>query len=562
MPLALRYYQRDAIAALYDYFAKYTGNPIVAMPTGTGKSIVIAEFLRGLFCAWPGQRAVMVTHVEELIKQNFDELAELWPTAPVGIFSAGLGRKEIRPITFCGIKSVVGRGALLGHVDIVLIDECHLVSPEDETSYELFLAELRAINPKVKVIGLTATPYRLGQGLLTEPTEKKGVLKPPIFSDICYDITGLEPFNRLIAEGYLCNLVPKPTNTKLDVSNVETRGGDFVKEQLQASVDVDELTYGAVREMVQLGHDRKHWLIFGTGTKHCEHIVSALDSFGISAACIHSKTTKEDRKENVRKFKAGEIRALVNNVIFTAGFNFRPIDLIGDLQPTTSASRHVQKNGRGTRSSPETGKTDCMVLDFAGNVPRLGPINNPIIPRRKKKGEGGIDTAPVRLCPSCNTWNHASRRVCLHCNAEFPPPVFGGPNLTTTAGTDALIVGAQAEILVFKVDRTEYREHRPHFSSGKPSSLKVEYYCGMRQFSDFVCLEHDGYPSKKAREWWRNAADDHNTEPPATIAAALSCLEILQRPTHIRVWVNTKHPAVMAYDYSGTAFGTEKPVFV
>lgn len=561
---ALRYYQTEAIAAIYDYFRKYApnaGNPIVALPTGTGKSIVIAEFLRGLFCKWPGQRVMMLTHVKELIAQNFAELLELWPMAPAGIYSAGLGRKEVRPITFAGIKSVVGKGDLFGWVDIVLIDECHLVSPDDDTAYELFLAELRAINPKVKVVGLTATPYRLGQGLLTEPTERNGKVKPSFFTDICYDITQRDAFNRLIEEGYLCNLIPKKTNTQFDVSQVEVRGGEFVAGQLQKAVDVDELTYAAVAELVHLGQDRKHWLLFGTGTKHCEHIVAALDSFGIPAACVHSKTSDVDRDKNVADFKASRIRALVNNVIFTAGFNFRPIDLIGDFQPTTSASRHVQKYGRGTRMSPETGKENCLVLDFAGNTRRNGPINDPVIPKRKgKKLDGEINLAPVKLCVSCSTWNHASKKVCEHCGGAFPVFASLDPKINATASTDALIaVGAPAEVLIFKVDRVEYRRHLPHHSSDKPPSLKVEYYCGLRQFSDFVCLEHEGFASKKGRDWWRECAEDCNTEPPKTVAEALQRLEVLQRPSHIRVWVNCKVPRVMAYDYSGTAFGTEKP---
>lgn len=557
--IALRYYQREAIAALYDYFSRYTGNPILALPTGTGKSIVIAEFLRGLFCAWPGSRAVMATHVKELIAQNYAELVDLWPTAPAGIFSAGLGRKEVRPITFCGIKSVVGKGSLFGHIDIVMVDECHLVSPEDDTAYELFIAELRAINPKVKVIGLTATPYRLGQGLLTEHTERNGKIKPSLFTDICYDITQREAFNRLIEEGYLCNLVPKQTGVKLDVSQVSVRGGEFVQGELQAAVDVDELTYSAVSEMVNLGHNRKHWLVFGTGTKHCEHIVAALDSFGIAAACVHSKTSDTDRDKNVADFKAGRIRALVNNVIFTAGFNFKAIDLIGDLQPTTSASRHVQKYGRGTR--PEIGKTDCLVLDFAGNTRRNGPINDPVIPKRKgKKLDGEVTLAPVKLCVPCSTWNHASKKVCCECGAEFPVFTNLDPKINGTASTDALIaIGAAPVMEVFKVDRVEYRKNIPHHTSGKPPSLKVSYFCGLREFSKLVCLEHDGYASKMARDWWRTAADDHTTQPPANVDAALACLQVLQRPSHLRVWVNCPSPKIMAYDFSGTAFGTEKP---
>ena len=558
--MELRWYQREGIQAFFDYFARYTGNPIGAFPTGTGKSYIIAYFLWETFRQWPAQRVMMLTHVKELIAQNFAELVELWPSAPAGIFSAGLGRKEVRPIVFAGIKSVVGKGSLFSHIDLVIIDECHLVSPADDTAYEGFVAELRAINPKCKVIGLTATPYRLGQGLLTEPTDRDGKIKPPLFTDICYDITGVDAFNRLIAEGYLCNLIPKQTASKLDVSGVKIIGGEFAQGALQDAVDKDEVTYACIQETIQLAHDRKHWLVFATGVRHSEHVASMLDACGVSAAVVHGKTPGDKRDDYVKKFKAGEIRALVNPIVFTTGFNFPAIDCIVDLAPTSSASRHVQKYGRGTRVAP--GKPNCLVLDFAGNTKRNGPINDPVIPkRRRRKGEAAEEErgAPVRLCPHCATWNHARALVCITCKGEFPPPSV---NINPDASTDALIVGAAPVVEVFKVDRVEYRKHTPHYMSGKPPSLRVEYFAGLRLFTEWICLEHEGYPAKKARDWWRNAANDFDTEPPTTIDDALACLEVLQRPSHIRVWVNTKQPRIMDYDYSGSAFGNQVPALV
>lgn len=570
--MELRWYQREGIAAFYDYFARYTGNPIGAFPTGTGKSYIIAEFLHGAFFQWPASRVLCITHVQELIKQNYDELVGLWPTAPVGIFSAGIGRKEVRPIVFGGIKSMVGKAALFGHIDLVLIDECHLVGPADDTAYQSFISDLQDINPKVKIIGLTATPYRLGQGLLTESTEHEGKTRPPLFTDICYDVTGVEPFNRLIAEGHLCNLITAKTTTELDVSGVKVIGGEFAQSALQDAVDRDEITYACIQETIARAADRRRWLVFATGIRHAEHIATMFDSCGISAVAVHSKTNKEDRENHVEAFKRGEVQALVNPVLYTVGFNFKPIDCIVDLAPTSSANRHVQKNGRGMRPydyrteiNRELAamcpwvKTDCLVLDYAGNILRNGPINDPKIPkRRRNKGAAGEEerAAPVRLCPHCATWNHNSRRTCVKCCNEFPP---GEVKLTAEASTEAIIIGQAAVMEVFPVEKVEYARHLPHPKSGKPPSLRVIYRSGLRMFTEWVCLEHGGYPSKKARDWWRKAAEDYDTEPPATIESALQTLQTLQRPTHLRVWVNTKEPKIMDYDYSGTAFGNVVP---
>lgn len=567
-PLSLRWYQSECIAAIFAYVQSYSGNPICALPTGTGKSVVIAEFCRIVFSKAPFIRVLMLTHVKELISQNYAELKGdpikripgLWPQAPAGIYSAGLGKKEIRPITFAGIKSVVGNSQRFGHIDIIIIDECHMVSPNDETSYQTVIAELKAINPLLRVIGFTATPYRLGQGLLTEATERNGQLIPPIFTDICYDITKLEHFNRLIDEGYLAPLFPRPTAFKLDVENVDVRGGEFVQGQLQAAVDKDEVTYAAVEEAIRLAQDRRHWLVFATGTRHCAHVASCFESFGIKTATVHSESSDGERDEAFARFESGDARALINNNIATTGYNFKPLDCIIDFQPTSSPSKHVQKYGRGTRVCE--GKENCLVLDFAGNTRRIGPINDPKIPRRKRRageGEGEEERqAPVRICPipTCQTYNHARAAFCICCKHEFP---LTGPKIDIEAGTEEIIVGAAPQIEIFPVSKIEYRRHDPHPASKKPPSLKVEYHSGFRQFSQWICLEHEGYPSKKAREWWRAAAGDEKTPPPTTVADALTRLEVLHPATHLKVWINRKDPQIMALDYSGSAFGTQIP---
>ena len=163
--MEFRPYQVEAIESIYHFFEQNKeGNPMIAMPTGTGKSIVIGGFVRSIFEHWPGQRVIKLTHVKELIEQNFDKLIRLWPTAPAGIYSASLNRRDIAPITYAGIASVWKKAEEFGHVDIALVDECHLVSEKDGTMYQTFFKGLRKINPALRVIGLSATCYRLGHG--------------------------------------------------------------------------------------------------------------------------------------------------------------------------------------------------------------------------------------------------------------------------------------------------------------------------------------------------------------------------------------------------------------
>jgi len=549
-PVQLRYYQEDAILAIYDYFMRTIGNPIVAMPTGTGKSVVIAEFIRSVFAYVPGQRIIMVTHVKELIDQNFKKLVQVWPMAPAGIYSAGLSRKEIRPITFCGIASVVKKAILFGHVDLVLVDECHLISPHDETSYQNFIADLQKINPKVKVIGFTATPYRLGQGLLTMPIITKKGPRPSLFTDICYDITGMSAFNRLVREGFLAPLVAKRTVEKLEVEDVGTSMGEFNLGELQAAVDKMEVTRRAITEAIEQSvaeeRPRTRWLVFATGIEHSDHVAAELNSRGIVARSVHSKTSAGERDKAVEWFKedSSEVRALVNNGVFTTGFDCPAIDLIVMLRPTQSPGLWVQMLGRGTRPAP--GKVNCLVLDFAGNTKRLGPINDPVLPRRK--GEKGGGEAPVKICEACGTYNHASVRFCTCCGQIFPERV----KIVAQAATEEVMRSDQPQVDIFPVSHVTYAPHFPRDVS-KPPSLHVVYSCGpYRKFSEWVCLEHDGFAGKKARDWWRVRALD---EPPPTVEDAMHLVDGLMSPTHIRVWVNQRHPQIMDYDFNGKAFG-------
>lgn len=532
--MELRYYQKDAVEAIYRYFYNASGNPVVAMPTGTGKSLVIGEFVRSVISAYPTQRIMMLTHVKELIAQNFEKLLALWPTAPAGIYSAGLGRRDTRfPITFAGIASVAKKPLYFGHVDLVLIDECHLVSPKATTMYCAFLNELRRVNPHLKVIGFTATNYRMGLGHLT---------KGGLFTDVCFDITTLGEFNKLVDEGYLAPLVPKRTSIELDTSSVAVHGGEFVQKALQAAVDKEEITRVALNEITHHAamEGRKSWLIFASGVQHARHIAEALVDRGVSAVSVDSDMAVEERDEVIRGFRTGRYTAIVNNNILTTGFDHPSIDLIGMLRPTRSTGLWVQMLGRGTRPAP--GKENCLVLDFAGNTRRLGPINDPVIP--KPKGAGG-GTAPVKVCEVCGTYNHASVRECANCGHEFPRPV----NIETRASTEELLRRDREPIeapqyITLDVSSISYR---PYAKKGSPPSLLVSYFCGLRMFKEWVCLEHKGFPRHQAHEWWLNRTYE---DVPETVHEALDYLDALRKPKRIRVWINKEYPEIVDYEFT------------
>lgn len=574
-----RPYQTEAVASIWNYFGTKSGNPLVAMPTGTGKSIVIARFLQSVLSAYPSQRIMVLTHVKELIEQNFSKLMTVWEFAPAGIYSAGLNRKDVgKPITFAGIASVAKIAPMFGRVDLVMIDEAHLVSPSEATMYQKFIAGLKAMNPYMKVIGFTATAWRLGHGHLTDPVvNAKGDEESALFTDVCFDITGVEAFNRLIAEGYLIPLVPKKTQTVLNVDGVHMRGGEFIESELQTAVDKEELTEAALREAMELGHDRRKWLIFASGTEHADHIADMLNTLGVPTGCVHSK--REGRDQAIKDFKAGRLRALVNNNVLTTGFDDPEIDMIIVLRPTASTVLWVQMLGRGTRplfynptlghnSGPRfnlddvggrleaiaaSGKHNCLVLDYAQNTKRLGPINDPVVPRRK--GQKGGE-APVKLCPACDCYVHASLKFCNGLNDE------GGTcgheftfesKLKISASSDELIKGDLPIVQVFKVDHVTVCRHD---KVGVPPMMRVSYFCGFSKFDEYVCPEHTNFAGKKARQWWRDRSGD---PMPTSTEELLQLAPQLRTPTHLRVWINKKYPEILASCFDGTAFGQEEP---
>lgn len=497
----LRPYQRGAIDALYDYFGQATGNPLVVMPTGTGKSVVIAGFIREALATYPDTRILILTHVKELIAQNFQAMLRVWPQAPAGIYSSGLSRRDINAqILFAGIQSIRKHASRVQRCDLVIIDEAHLLGRTDGSMYRAFLGELSRVNAgMLKVVGFTATPYRMDSGLL-----HKG--KGRIFTDIAYQVPVLD----MIQQGFLCPVIPKQTSTQLDVAGVGTRGGEFIAGQLEAAVDRDDITRAAVGEIVKHGEGRGSWLVFCSGVTHAKHVRDAIRGHGVSCEVVTGDTPAGERDAILAAFKAGRLRCVTNANVLTTGFDAPGTDLVALLRPTKSIGLYVQMVGRGTRLAP--GKDDCLVLDFAGNTARHGPIDTVDGDRGEKDGEPG--DAPVKTCPECQTINHAAARVCASCGHEFPPPK---PQVAPVASTHALL-STQIQPEWCDVRAVDYRAHS---KPGKPTSLRVTYQCGLVSHSEWICLEHTGYARQRAEAWWRRRTD---APIPGTVAEAIEWL--------------------------------------
>ena len=214
--MQLRSYQQQAIHAVYDYLRNRDGNPCIVIPTGGGKTPVMASICSDAVNMWDG-RVLVLAHVKELLEQTAGTLKQIAPDLDIGIYSAGLNRREKRyPVTVAGIQSVYKRACEFDPFDLIIVDEAHMIPPSGEGMYQTFLKEAEVINPHVRLIGLTATPYRMTTGMICTPEH--------LLNEICFEVGVRE----LIAQGYLCPLRSNASRHKVDTSGLHIRGGEFI----------------------------------------------------------------------------------------------------------------------------------------------------------------------------------------------------------------------------------------------------------------------------------------------------------------------------------------------
>lgn len=545
-----REYQTEAEQAVWDFLLYEDGNGIMALPGGCGKSYIMARLCKRIVMEWP-QANIMVLHRDaKLIEQNCDELINYWPEAPCGIYSSELNQRDTRSkILFCGIQSISKRAFEFGARHIIFIDESDQVSPSEVTQYQRLISDLQTIVEGLRVIGPTATAYRMGIGCLTNMD---------LWHKIIIDFTRTERFNKFIEDGHLCRLVTKRTKSEIDITNVSMKLGDFNEKELQEVSDTDELNKAVVEECIAYGGDRNHWLVFASGVKHGHNLEKMFRSKGISAAMLSAEkemkrvvgVDEEGKpltyaKDCENKFRSGEIRCLINVGLFGRGWNFKALDLIAWVRATQSVALWVQGCVRGTRTFPN--KKDCLILDFCGNIRRLGPINDPIIPQPRRKGQGEGE-CPVKECPQCFSYLHPRVTICPDCGFIFPPP----KTINKTASSDAIMASNNGEPLIedFRVSGIKYKAHT---SKAGNYGMQITYNCVTQKYKEWLAFgSGNAYMDRKASAWWkyRSGADPI---PESTDEAVDRANRELRIPSIIRVNLAGKFPEICGADWDEDA---------
>jgi DNA repair protein RadD len=504
MAFSPRYYQVEAVDSVFDYWLEQPGHPLVEMAGGSGKSGTMSMLIQRLLDGWPDMRVLSCVHVEELVEGNFKEYIGMRPFGPAGIYAASLGRRDCRAqVLFAQLQTVWDKALEIGHVDVLIIDEVHLVPNDGNTMYRKLIAALLAINPDMKIVGFSATLYRLDFGRLDEGDDR--LFDKTVYT---YDLA------KGIDDGYLTRLTSKPCDFSYDMKGVRRLGGDFKKSDLAKATDKEELTRAAVSEIMAAAQaeNRTTAIIFCNGIDHATHVRDEIRQYGKSCEVLSGKTPKGERRRIIEDLKSGRLWGCTNDNVLSTGTNIPRVDLVADLAPTESTNRYVQRAVRGTRvvwpagfdpdSTDAEGrkaaiargpKPNCRYMNFAGNIERHGPVDC-VQPKKPGKGDG---QAPIKLCMQCEEICAAGARVCPNCGNEF---IFEEKPGFTAKPTDVAILATVAEPESRRVSSRTFRLHPG--KGGKPDSVKISYMCGMTSISEWACPGHTGFPKSKADRLW------------------------------------------------------------
>ena len=558
--LELRDYQSDAKAALYDYLRRKDGNPCVVIPTAGGKSICIASVAADAVNVWRG-RVLILAHVKELVDQNSKELKGLCPDLPVGVYSAGLDRRDTKePVIVAGIQSIYNKIDLFEPFDLVMVDEVHMVPPDGEGRYQTFLNAAKAKNPNVRMVGWTATPFRTQGGLICRPEN--------LFNEVCYEANVKD----LIDAGWLSKITAKAGIANADLDHLHIRAGEFVAEDVEKAMGEDRLVATACREIVEKTKDRKACLIFCTSVEHCRKVAKLVASYsGEECAIVTGDTPDDKRDEIIRRLKGEEIavdlfggtlpplKYCCNVSVMTTGTNIRRLDTIALLRPTASAGLYIQMVGRGFRLSPETGKTECLVLDYGKNVERFGPIDAVNV-REPARANG--ETGPlVKICPQCRSLVPLSIMLCKECGYQFPRQESERRTHEAHADNAAILSGEvtlethDVTDVLFQVwTKRDAPEDAPrtvrvtYRCEAEPGSLYDAYGCNI---SEWVCPEHTGFARSKFEKWWAARASAECPVPDRAEdvceADFMGLLRTVKRITVKRV-AGKRYPEIVGYE--------------
>jgi DNA repair protein RadD len=491
--MTLRPYQKDACNFIVDWFDRTDDPALAVLPTGAGKTRIFSAISKYFVLRDPVASIVVLAHRHTLVKQNAESLRGIVP-APVGIWCGSLNLKQAEQITVATIQSMDDFPIT---PDLVIVDEAHNIPHGEEGRYHELLAKMP---PHAKLLGVTATPYRLGGGEIVGPDH--------LFPGMTFRVDMVE----LINDGYLVRprLAKGTEDTLINVEGLRVTGGDYNQKDLEERVaNLDLIQRQVFNALPRLaGRNKVIW--FCVDIAHAEAVAAHLPD----AVVLHSKMTTHQRDVATQGFHMGLFRHLVNVSVATEGYDEPAIDAVVLLRPTQSPVFYVQAVGRGLRLSDPTighlparedrlsaiaasGKPDCLVLDYARVVENLGPVNAPVIKVKKSGKSDAKADPPLKVCDGCMEYVPVHVVACPECGFEFPKKADEAPlNLTRDGGHARILdTGEPYELMVTNSWADEYTS----MNSGR-RCLLITYKHGLLSSTPEYLTFDSPFPLKKARE--------------------------------------------------------------
>lgn len=401
--MELRQYQKDSVKAIMDTIESISGNPILQLPTGAGKSIILAELSKQLQQRWNGIKILVLTHRAKLVEQDADKFGKVGLIPSV--YCAELRRKEIGQFTLGTILSVAHHAEDFRDFHLIIVDELQMINNEQEGAYRKFLDAI----PQVKVVGLSATPFRLKGGACYGNGR--------VFNRIAYKIG----FSDLVKQGYLTPPINYDANADDNFDDMKLTGGDFNTKDMNRHFN--NIVWKSCADLVKRMKNRNYVLVFACSIIHANAIVDTLTKMGEQAKVYHSELSLIEDKMVINAFEAKQFKYLVSIDKLGVGFDAPFVDGLALMRPTMSRALAIQQLGRGSRLY--AGKENFLVADYAGNIKRHNLLNPddydvPYEQIKKPKRTGG--DAPTKVCPECQRIC-ATRTTQCGCGYKFPPKV-------------------------------------------------------------------------------------------------------------------------------------------
>jgi len=498
-PLTPRPDQIEAHDAIISALDAGIHRPLAIEPMAWGKSVLLAELCRTL--SGRGRRVLLLAHRKELLEQNSGVLQRLDPDIDVGLCAANLKSDNTSAAVVVGsTPTIYRRLGRIGPVDVILLDEAHLLGPGSST----MLARIRETLGDPPLIGVTATAYR---------TDSASLVEAGIFDTVVHETT----IGDALAAGLLCPLVTRaPKAGRIDLSAVPIVAGEFHAGALEAAAMAGDVTAQAVARTVEIARSegRRSWLIFASGVEHAHLVGTELKRHGVRYRVITGETPVEVRAAAIARFRAGRLTALVNCNVLTTGFDATNIDLIAFMRATCSPVLWVQSAGRGMRV--HSGKENCRLLDFGSNIFRHGPIDNVTLRKTGERHDAPRAAAKTRICRHCEEVNEAGASVCIGCGESL---VEKREEKLGPVESELDAIGGEASRGLWT--RVRAMHGHIHVKPGSPPSFRVSFQTDVGWINEFLPVQH---PSSGAR-WhaanrWRRWSRQRYLPPPASAQEA------------------------------------------